>query len=301
MRARVPAVLLAVALLAGCAPSPAPPPAPPRATSPVPTPAPRPGIQVEEGIAYTAPAGQELLLDAYLPGSPTGTDGPVPAVVVVHGGGFSGGSRAGPDAGPVAAALASAGIAAFSVDYRLLPATYPAAVQDVQAAVAWLRSPEQTARFGIDPRRIGLFGGSAGAILVAQAATAGEGPAGTGARVSAVVAMSGLYDADPALPDAAGDQLSVALDYLGCADLADCPAVAKASPLAAVDASDPPFFLSHAVEESLPVASAERFAAGLQAAGVAVELRVLPGAGHSVALLDRELAAEILAFYHAFL
>ena len=50
---------------------------------------------------------------------------------------------------------------------------------------------------GIDPARIGAFGGSAGAILVAEAGTAGTGPLDQGSRLKAVVELSGIMDFAP--------------------------------------------------------------------------------------------------------
>ncbi|HEY8590415.1 MAG TPA: alpha/beta hydrolase [Naasia sp.] len=298
------AAALVAALLAGCTPDARPTPqptvAPSVSTAPQPSPSAAKGVQVEKGIAYSAPDGTELLLDAYLPGDVPAGSG-VPAVVVVHGGGFTGGARDALDAAPVAAVLAEAGIAAFPVDYRLLPAPFPAALTDVQAAVRWLREPEQVERFAIDAGRIGLFGGSAGAILAAEAGTAGSGPQDADARVRAVVALSGLYDSDPALAASAGPERDTALAYLGCADLSDCAAADDASPLAAVDPTDPPFLVAHSADERLPVGSAERFAAALQAAGIPAILEIRPGDAHSIALLDVALARRILAFYQEFL
>src|SRR3546814_8274257 len=67
------------------------------------------------------------------------------------------------------ASLAARGFVVASVDYRLTgEARFPAQVQDVKAAICYLRS--QSASFGIDPARVYLWGGSAGGHLAALAA-----------------------------------------------------------------------------------------------------------------------------------
>ena len=103
--------------------------------------------------------------------------GPVPLVVYVHGGGFSVGDK-GNKITDKRRLFTSEGWAFASVNYRLSPSPpngdpgrvqHPTHVQDVAAAVGWL-ADEGPAR-GIDPTRIALMGHSAGAFLVALAAT----------------------------------------------------------------------------------------------------------------------------------
>ena len=65
----------------------------------------------------------------------------------------------------------------------------------------------------------------------------------------------------------------------------------------AVDASDPPFFVAHSTNEKIPLPQSERFVEKLRDAGVDVEFLVADGTLHSIALLDDDLKARILAFY----
>ncbi|BDZ47680.1 alpha/beta hydrolase [Naasia aerilata] len=255
-------------------------------------------MAVQSDLVYETVDGENLALDAYLPARPVAT--PTPAIVVVHGGSFTSGDKAGLDAAPLAALLAQAGYAAFSIDYRLLPEhPFPDALEDLQAAVEWLRAPDQATRFGIDPARIGAFGGSAGAILVAEAGTAGEGPLDQGSRFKAVVELSGIMDLTPAglTPDLEAADYRLGLAYLDCTDPDDCPASEAASPLANVDPTDPPFYLAHSVDEELPEQSTVAFADALTAAGVPVQLELRPGAAHSVLMLDSAMSERILAFF----
>jgi len=122
--------------------------------------------------------GGPLPMDIYLP---SGASGPVPVVLVVHGGGWSGGTRA--DTAPQAQALARAGMAALNVDYRLAtPATpaFPAQLSDLEQAIDWVRA--NSATYGLDPSRIGVLGLSAGGNLALDLGVRG--------LVSAVVAWS---------------------------------------------------------------------------------------------------------------
>jgi acetyl esterase/lipase len=102
--------------------------------------------------------------------------------------------------------LATHGYATFSIDYRLTrdgQNRYPAAVNDVRAAVQWVRS--HGAELNIDPSRIALIGESSGTQLAAFVALAGGSPEYTNAyrddpyatvstQVKAVVGIYGVYD-----------------------------------------------------------------------------------------------------------
>jgi acetyl esterase/lipase len=187
---------------------------------------------------------------------------------------------------------------ALSVNYRLAPANvFPAAIDDVQTAVRWLRADEQVTRFNIDPRRVGAFGGSAGGNLVALLGTLGSGDLTAGSRVAAVAELSGPTDLTGLA--ATDDFVPVQLSYLGCATEADCPAAAAASPFYSIDDSDPPFFVGHSTVEKIPLQQAELFVAGLRAAGVATDFVTVDGALHSIAMLDADLKQRIIEFFDA--
>ncbi len=89
---------------------------------------------------------------------------PSPLAVFIHGGGFVGGSKEQVNARDLQQLL-EAGISVTAVNYRLLShAPLPAAHQDATRAVQFLRS--KAAEWQLDPKRLGGFGGSAGAQLV---------------------------------------------------------------------------------------------------------------------------------------
>lgn len=123
-------------------------------------------VRAELDITYAKTPEQELKLDVYRPKS--GGD-KLPACVLVHGGGWTGGNKE--KFRPLAIALAEKGYVVANIEYRLAPAAkYPAGVQDCSLAVRWVRA--NAMRFGLDPQRIGAWGGSAGGHLVGLLAAA---------------------------------------------------------------------------------------------------------------------------------
>jgi acetyl esterase/lipase len=116
------------------------------------------GVKFEQGIEFSNVAGQHLQLDL---AQPKGA-GPFPAILCIHGGGFRAGKRESYDG--LCLTLAQKGYVAVTITYRLAPSfPFPAAVQDSKAAVRWLRA--NASKYNIDPKRIGVTGGSAGGHL----------------------------------------------------------------------------------------------------------------------------------------
>jgi len=109
-------------------------------------------IVFETDIEYSNPDEQHLKLNM---ARPKEGDGPFPAVVCIHGGGFRAGTRDGWNAR--CKKLAERGYVAVTVTYRLAPKyQFPAAVYYVKAAVRFLRANAQ--KYHIDPQRIGTMG-----------------------------------------------------------------------------------------------------------------------------------------------
>jgi len=231
--------------------------------------------RVEPNVAWRDVGGEVLRLDAYVPSG----DDRHAGVVLVHGGAWTGGDKA--DMAEQGRSLAGAGFVAIVVNYRLAPAhPYPAAVDDVRAAVAWLRSPAQAARYRVDPRRIGVLGASAGGNLAAMVGTQGSGPRDTGTRVAVVVSWSGLTDLN-----GFGQVPDFGQQFLGCAAQA-CPELAAdASPIAHVDPSDSPMLLVNAADDPItPAIQATTMGEALGAAGIDHEVVVVPGSAHATVL-----------------
>lgn len=125
------------------------------------------GVTAHEDVVFGTGGGRELKLDLYMPAG----KGPHPTVMLVHGGGWIGGTKEA--FRPTALALAARGFVAATVEYRLATeSVFPGAVEDCKAALRWLRANGET--YSIDPARIGAVGGSAGGHLVSMVATTAD-------------------------------------------------------------------------------------------------------------------------------
>lgn len=243
-------------------------------------------MRKESNVVYGMYSGLALLMDVYHPDTPNGY-----GVIHISGSGWTAPLSA--DARPLkesahveieALPLAEAGYTVFTINHRATPRfKYPAAVEDAQRAVRFIR--HHAARYGIRPDRIGAVGGSSGGHLVSLLGVldgAGnaedESPINrTSARVQCVVTRAAPVDFR---------RMSVPwfLDVRAPSD--EAPAqewriIDQASPIQYISADSPPFLLIHGeADEIVPIAQSVAFAEALTAAGVPVELVRVPGAGH---------------------
>jgi carboxylesterase type B len=150
-------------------------------------------------------ATQSLALDVYRPAGDTVTSRP--AIVWVHGGGFSGGSRNSAEIVDQANTFARKGYVTVSITYRLSSTGCSAgaptiacvtaiinAKHDAQAAVRFLRA--NAATYGVDANRIAIGGSSAGAITALNVGydssdVGSSGNPGFSSQVDAAVSLSG--------------------------------------------------------------------------------------------------------------
>lgn len=249
-------------------------------------------VDVRKDIEYGTANGKRLLLDAYVPPPAKGRR---PAVVMIHGGGWRAGDKA--SWAPEARKLAEHGWVAFSVNYRLdEPSAFPAEIDDVQAAVRWVRA--RAGEYDVDPKRVAALGESAGGHLTTMLATLGRGALDRDARIAVGAAWSPPVDLQ-ALAGSRGDQWAVPL--IGCTVRTCADRLAEASPVNHVDGSDAPLYLVNSTDELVPLSQAQAMAGRLQAAGVDHQLDVLTGTRHALdfrqdawaptlAFLDRYLA-----------
>lgn len=218
-------------------------------------------LEVEIGLQYA----RGLALDLY---RPEGT-GPFPAVVTVHGGGWDARDRS--DMERVANKLARRGYLVANIQYRLAPEhLYPAAVDDVRDAVRWLRANARELR--VDPQRIAGWGYSAGAHLVALAATRTDDP---NAALQAVVAggLPARFSHYPASP--------IITRFIGRGFEDARAAWIEASPADQAGPGTAPMFLYHGTWDRLVlIDDALAMKAALDQAGVPAELYRVHGAGH---------------------
>ncbi|WP_157093771.1 alpha/beta hydrolase [Sphingomonas mali] len=266
--------------------------------------APYPGGIVARGhVEYANYVGyRPLQLDLYLH-TDHATARPRPLVIWVHGGGWSRGdarqSGAFADWPGVLAMLAARGYVVASVDYRLSgEAKFPAPVQDVKAAIRFLRS--RAGDYGIDPARVYLWGGSAGGHLAGLATVtcgvaAFDPPASTGrlpgsqAKTAKPLPQSdcvqgaalwyGAFD----FPLGGGTALNAKTltGLLGCDPAACRDTAAAASPISYVKRETPPLLLIHGTaDEEVAFGQSEAMAGKMKAAGASVEFVPVAGANH---------------------
>ena len=147
-------------------------------------------LDVQRRVPFAHACGRDITLDVFTPCRLP--DHHRPAIVLLHGGSWwkGGPSQFHHHAKRLARTY---GFFAVSVDYRLSnEAPYPAALDDARAAVRWVRSQCESMR--IDPTRIAIAGGSAGAHLASMILT-GAGPhADEACRVNLGVLFNGEFD-----------------------------------------------------------------------------------------------------------
>ena len=246
-------------------------------------------------VYYTPPASRPATLDLYLPPARKHGATAQPLVIYIHGGGWSGGhtrqAGAFEDWPGVLASLAARGYVVSSLSYRLMgEAPFPAAVQDVKAAIKYLRA--NAGKYGIDKSRVLVWGGSAGGHLTALAATScgmqALEPVMTGAVaaesdcVQAAITWYGIFDVTQlaAAPTFARSPIG---RFFGCvAEVCNAEALTLASPQSHINAQTPPFLMIHGADDAVvSVIQSQNFHKAMQAAGLRSELLIIPDVNHS--------------------
>jgi acetyl esterase/lipase len=257
------------------------------------TPPERYSVTVERDVTFRETPQRDLRLNLRLPER----DEPSPVLVHVHGGAWAFGDKG---FGEFGQRHAAAGVATASIQYRLsYEAPYPAAVQDVAAAVRWVRANAD--RYGLDPARVALVGGSAGGHLASLVAAAPRAERfrppdflpDQPVAVSAVVGHAGVYD----MTTEGMRSARLVQQFMG-GEYANHPKrYREASPRYQVDAGDPPVYLFHGTEDGVvPYEQATAYREALRDGSVPVSLFTGEGAGHvfygNPAWFDRSLAAQ---------
>ena len=256
-----------------------------------------PGVKVEKDVEYLGPDRKEKL-DLYLPAGEAPPKG-FPAVLIIHGGGWSGGDKGAAREQNIGTTLAKSGYVGASVNYLLakkqesfaktLAEAWPRNLHDCKIAVRWLRKNASKVR--IDPDHIGVIGGSAGGHLTAMVALTGpedgldpKEPWGdVSCRVQAAIPLYGVHDF--ALMSKGGE---------------DPELLKKGSPVTWATKDDPPILIFHGTKDTtVPLVQSERLAEALKAAGIEHELVVVDGAPHSFHLepKQQDLRPKVLGFF----
>jgi acetyl esterase/lipase/ketosteroid isomerase-like protein len=205
-----------------------------------------------------------------------------PAIVFIHGGGWTEGGR---ERGlPSLIHFVKKGYVAASIEYRLSgEAIFPAQIEDVRAALEYLRA--HAIDLGIDPRRVAVWGQSAGGHLAALAGTSLEGAA----RPDAVIDWNGPTDfleprelARLEKRKAEQGQPTFAMERLLGGPVNERRELAiAANPITWITPGDPPFLILHGSgDQEVSIGQSELLRDALAKAGVEVTLAVFPGEGH---------------------
>ncbi len=225
-------------------------------------------------LTFLAPSRKEKL-DLYLPHGPARSDRP--AVVFIHGGGFTGGDKAEYRSASVSADLARAGYVVVSCNYVLGPKTkegvWPQNIADCREAVRWVRGHAK--ELGVNPDRIAVAGGSAGGYLALMVGLSDDktGPGGdpkatVSAKVAAVIDLYGVVN----------------FSKHGKGDVPGASAAEQAAylPENQCDRADPPVLILHGTADTtVDIRQSMDMAAALAKAKVAHELIVVEGAPHT--------------------
>lgn len=256
-------------------------------------------VRVEKNVVYGMYSGLALLMDVYYPEKANGYGG-----IVIPGSAWQAELRyAAPplkDAPLVRDGLVqpivAAGYTAFVLSHRAAPTfRYPAAVDDVQRAVRFVR--HWAKNYGIDAARIGAVGHSSGGHLAAMLGVL-EGLGNShdvdpvnreSAQVQAVVTVAAATDL---ANFGNADGASFADIFVGAAHLTsggrphpegstEWRLFRDASPISWVSSGDAPTLLIHGDRDpAVPVGHSETMFKALQAAGVKTQFIRVPNGNH---------------------
>ena len=232
-------------------------------------------------VTYLTSSNYEAKLDLYVTRT---ADKPLPTLIWIHGGGWTGGVKESATGIPAYLAM---GMNVVNVEYRLArTAPAPAAVEDCRCALRWVI--QHAKEYGIDVNRLVVSGGSAGGHL---ALTTGMLPASAGLdrqcpgpdnlKVAAIVNWFGISDVNELLDGP--NMKAYAVAWLGSA--LDRDQIAKrVSPLTYVRPGVPPILTIHGdADPTVPYTQSVRLHKALADAGVPNELMTMAGGKHGYA------------------
>lgn len=274
------------------------------------------GPRVLADVPYLEPDRKERL-DLYLPAR---AERPAPAVVWIHGGGWTSGDKAQAREKNVGAVLAGWGYVVASINYKMGAGAWPQNLEDCKNAVRFLRV--HAAEYHLDPERIAVAGGSAGghlALLLAFTAGRQWEPEALYPGVpNTVRAVVDFYGPTNHLTrqevDARGyadgrPKLGNAVAVFVAGDATNLDGLRASSPVNQVDAHSPPVLIVHGLADpTVNHEQSEELAAVLARAGVPHELLLLPATGHTFDLetwngkpLPRDVRTSVREFLERWL
>lgn len=244
--------------------------------------------RIVRDVEYGRVGDVSLKLDACTPPG----EGPFPVAILVHGGGWSGGSKSGSDKPgngaditPWFSTFTDAGCVWFSIDYRMLPThLWPAQLEDTQTAIRWVKA--HAAEYGGDPSRIVIVGHSAGGHIALQAAVLGTGDTAVQAAIGYAPVSDLEFDAQ------VRGGASTGLQQLFGVPRDLTPESRKillaGSPGSYIKPGLPPMLLVHGdADRTVAIAMTRRFEEKMLAAGNVCDVLVLPRAQHGLLGWDK--------------
>lgn len=272
---------------------------------------------VQIGVPYAPDTNPFHRMNVYLPVG----NGPFPAIIYIHGGGWSKGNCSEYD--DLGQFYAKRGIAGFSIDYTLTDpvqnvtsheSSWPDDIQDVIRAIRYIK--ENANEFQIDPNKIALMGDSAGGHL---------------ASLAGVLSGNETFLGDNSGNPQISSRVCLVIDYYGPTDfqyigeygqsyrtyyivgnflgdtsfdmnqtlwLEASPATyitanqtlwIEASPTTYLTHDDPIFFIAHGTNDTVvPVDISESFAAKLEAAGIETHFCRIQDGDHDILTSEEE-------------
>jgi acetyl esterase/lipase len=239
-------------------------------------------VVFEKDVVYGKAGDVELKLDLSRPKNPSGKQ--LPCILVIHGGGWKGGDKSGHQ--DMTWHFAQKGYVSATVGYRLAPRhQFPSQVHDVKCAVRYLRAHAD--KYGIDPKRFGAIGFSAGGhlsmMLGTTDASAGlEGEGGWPDQPSQVQAVVNFFGpTDLAADDIPPVVLGILSDFLGGSKTDKPEEYRKGSPLTHVSPGDAPMLHLQGTKDPLvPHTQVYKIIDAMTKHNVPGRAEFLLGAGH---------------------
>lgn len=267
------------------------------------------GVVIKRDLTFLAPDREEKL-DLYQAESHS-NEKRIPAVVIIHGGGWRSGDKYREREYVSGTTLAKAGYLAVSINYELKAGKrWPNNLQDCKNAVRWLR--KNADELGVDPDRIGVMGGSAGGHLALMVAYTPNHPKlssndlypGISDHVSACVNMYGISDLRTRKvtkkDGTPTDELKGS--NLFKEDREEAPIKWRnASPVSYINEDCPPTLTFHGTADTtVDRDQSKDLHEALKKAGVESTLKMVEGANHAWALKskDFDLTPEMVTFFN---
>lgn len=234
---------------------------------------PEPKVAITPDVVYGHKEGMALFYDVFKPAKANGS-----AVLFMVSGGWFSRWQAPESRIEAFQGLLDKGITVIAVHHGSAPRfKVPEAVADVRRAVRHVRLNAKN--YGVNPERLGVWGGSAGghlSLMLGLASDAGD-PNATDPveRVTDAVKTVVAYYPPVDLRQMVGpSERFPALDF-------DAKLAGDISPILFVDAKDPPTFIIHGDADTLvPIASGQSIHDALKAANVETQMLVIQGGDH---------------------